>query len=274
MQKQFNINTVSSVSASSATEPTAHQLAAGSGERGCPIFDRFLSTFTANNAAQQTFLWEYIGAILSDTPGYKFDKSALLIWGPYENGKSRLFNLIAAILKSDHRKTAYLDFFDLQRSPKAHKLVNGSRLVGTGGSNLPDRRGDNKLLRLIRESRQQSTQQSTEPASKQPDSQLTSQPASKQSASKQPASKQAVCLDFNGLFLYATRDEPIPEKLGGHSSPFMVMKCIGEVAKDEQDSQIVDKMLQEKEAIKAKAAEAFKAVIDNGYKFHEPVEAA
>ena len=269
MQKQFNINTVSSVADTASVANSGVQLAAGSGERGCPIFDRFLSTFTANNAAQQKFLWEYIGAILSDTPGYKFDKSALLIWGPYENGKSRLFNLIAAILKSDHRKTAYLDFFDLQRSPKAHKLVNGSRLVGTGGSNLPDRRGDNKLLRLIRESRQQSTQQSTEPASKQPDSQLTSQ-----SASKQPASKQAVCLDFDGLFLYATRDEPIPEKLGGHSSPFMVMKCIGEVAKDEQDSQIVDKMLQEKEAIKAKAAEAFKAVIDNGYKFHEPVKAA
>lgn len=125
------------------------------------------------------------------------------------------------------------------------------------------------------------------PTASEPTLQPISQPASKQQDSS---------LNFDGLFLYATRDEPIPEKLGGHSqssssnnskssafdykdsdynsSPFMVMKCIGEVAKDDQDSQIVDKMFQEKEAIKAKAAEAFKAVIANGYKFHEPVEAA
>ena len=92
---------------------------------------------------------------------------------------------------------------------------------------------------------------------------------------------------FSGMVLYASRDYPLSNNKELLGDNFMILKCLGKVsetdkvnnltaseASEERDSHIFEKMMAEAEAIKAKATKALQGVIDNGYQFHDAIEAA
>lgn len=71
---------------------------------------------------------EYIGAVLSNVPGYRF-KKALILYGPGDTGKSQLHELIQHLVGLFNCHT--LDLDKMERRFGAAQVF-GKRLVGSG----------------------------------------------------------------------------------------------------------------------------------------------
>ena len=61
------------------------------------LFDEYMDTLTRGNKDMQRFLLQFVGACLSNVPGYKLKKMVFLV-GPGDTGKSQLKRLVELLL--------------------------------------------------------------------------------------------------------------------------------------------------------------------------------
>lgn len=97
-------------------------------ERDAPVFSKYLNDLTSGNALDQTFLLEYIGAILSNVPGYRFKKCLFLV-GRGDTGKSQLRQLVSSLIGSANCQTIELSKLNDRFSTSQ---LYGIRLGGSG----------------------------------------------------------------------------------------------------------------------------------------------
>lgn len=99
-------------------------------ESGCsaPRFWQFLDELLPEDGPTQTFLLQFIGAILSNVKGWRYKKMLLLV-GEGNTGKSKLRELITMILGNEYCMSMDLKKLNERFSTSA---IYGKRLVGSG----------------------------------------------------------------------------------------------------------------------------------------------
>ena len=93
-----------------------------------PIFNQFLDDLLPNDDPTRTFLWEFIGAILSNVKGWRYKKMLLLV-GDGNTGKSKLRELVSMLLGNE-----YCMSIDLKKLNErfGSSTIYGRRLAGSG----------------------------------------------------------------------------------------------------------------------------------------------
>ena len=207
-----------------------------------PVFDSYIDTLTSGNRDITNLLLEFIGAIISNVPGYKM-KKALFLVGLGDTGKSQLKRLVEWILGKSNYIGIDLNEIEARFGTSA---IYGKRLSGssdmsfvtvnelktfkkcTGGDSLfAEFKGENSFEFI-----------------------------------------------YNGFLWFCMNRLP---KFGGDDGKWVYeriihIECNNVIPKDKQDKYLLEKMYEEREGIIYKAVMAFRNVVNNGYAFSEPDE--
>lgn len=208
-------------------------------ERDAPVFYNFLGSLTSGDCVDQAFLLEFIGAIVSNVPGYRFKKCLILV-GPGNTGKSVLRQLVISIIGPDNCQT--LDICKLNDRFSTSQLY-GKRLAGSG---------DMSTMRV----QEMSTLKNL---------------SGGDDVNAEFKGKDAFSYRFNGLLWFCCNDLPA---FGGDRGRhvyerFNIVLCNNVITPDKRDSRLLQKLLAEKDAIVSVALRYFAEAVKRGYKFSE-----
>ena len=204
-----------------------------------PIFSAFLDELTIGDNIDRTFLLEYIGAILSNVPGYRF-KKLLILHGPGNTGKSQLRNLVEWLIGPQNHHSIDLTRLCEKFGPAQ---LYGKRLAGSG--EMSSAKIDE--IAILKE--------------------LTGG----DDINGENKHKSSFTFRFSGYLWFNCND--LPKFSGDHGKHvferFCIIQCMNVIPPEKQDSLLLDKMKAEREAIVSAALKCFKEVIKRGYKFTE-----
>ena len=79
-------------------------------EKDAPIFSKFLDELVNKDDCDKSFLLEFMGAVISNVPGYKFKKCAMLV-GPGNTGKSQFRQLLICLIGGRVDKVPDLEIY-------------------------------------------------------------------------------------------------------------------------------------------------------------------
>ena len=197
-----------------------------------PNFDAFLDRLTDGDKDKAQFLLEYMGATFSNVPGYKF-KKALFLYGPNNTGRIQLMRLMQDILQG---YCASLDLHQMRWLFGSERLFE-TRFAGIMNM-MPMTKADLAYFKNLVDG----------------DGIVTIL-----------RKKQHLQFRFKGFLWFGMDTLNLPED---GLDRIIAVEC----KNPEPDADILDKikMKDEWHGIFEKAIKAFKGVIDNGYKFHEP----
>lgn len=207
--------------------------------KDAPIFDQFLNILTNEDALDRTFLLEFIGAIISNVPGFRFKKCLILV-GPGNTGKSQLRQLVISILGPENCQT--IDLAKLNDRFSTSQLF-GKRLGGSG---------DMASVRI----QEMSTLKG-----------LTGG----DDVNAEYKGKDAFSFKFSGFLWFNCNDlPPFGGDRGKHVyERFSIIQCRNIIPPEKRDSKLLEKMLAEKDAIVSVALRYLAATVKRGYKFTE-----
>ena len=207
-----------------------------------PVFKNYLETLTEGNQDKQQLILEYMGACLSNVPGYRF-KSALFLVGKGDSGKSQIIKLLCELLgQSNYATVSFPELDDRFQSGATY----GKRLVVDPDMKIMKAKSNHNFMTYTGGDPRQVEYKGLNPFT-------------------------AV---YNGLLLFAANELP---KWGGNTTEaaynrMIVIYCNNQIPKEKQDKKLLQKMLSERETIIAVALSALAAAISNGYEFTRPAE--
>lgn len=202
-------------------------------------FRAFLSILTDNTPANEDLILEYIGAALSNVPGYKF-KRCLWLYGPGNTGKSVLRELVVELLGTENVQS--IDLRRLSGRFGAGRIY-GKRLVGSG--DMASR--DIAELDILK--------------------QLTGG----DQLFAEDKGKDGFTFKYRGLLWFNANKLP---QFGGDRGEhvfnrLMILPCNHVIPPEEQDPDLLAKLLEERDTIVSQAITHLKQAIERGYKFTE-----
>lgn len=208
-------------------------------ERDAPVFSKYLNDLTSGDALDQTFLLEYIGAILSNVPGYRFKKCLFLV-GRGDTGKSQLRQLVSSLIGSANCQTIDLS--------KLNDRFSTSQLYGIrlGGS------GDVASIRV----QEMATLKN-----------LTGG----DDVNAEYKGKDAFSFKYRGFLWFNANDlPPFGGDRGKHVyDRFSIIQCNNVISPEHQDKELLDKLMKEKDAIASVSIKYLAAAVKRGYTFTE-----
>ena len=213
----------------------------------CPSFTRFIDDFCrdgsgAVKADQKNLLQEYAGMVLSNVPVYRTKKS-LVLWSSLGNtGKSAFLRLITSIIGGDR-----IVNLPLQGMREDNRF-------GLGG--LPGKR-----LIVCGDQTAEAVQ----------DASVFKQLTGGDAVRVEPKGKMPVYLVFRGGVMIACNNLPMfADDKGGHVfERMLIAPCENHVPERARDPAMLDKMLQEREAVANWCLAGLHRLIESGYRFTE-----
>lgn len=206
-----------------------------------PVFDRYFDTLTDGDTDVQLLLYEWIGAVLSNIPGYRA-KKALFMVGNGDTGKSQIKSLVERIIGGENHTGIDLKEIEARFGTGA---VYGKRLAGSSDMSFMSINelktfkcmtgGDNVFAEF--------------------------------------KGQQPFKYKYRGYLWFCMNKLP---KFGGDDDGrwvyerIMIVKCNNVIPKEKQDNRIQDKMYEERDGIVYKAVKALQTFIADGDRFREP----
>jgi P4 family phage/plasmid primase-like protien len=205
-----------------------------------PTFRNYLHDLTEGDAQKQQVLLEYMGAALSNIPGYKF-KQALFLVGAGDTGKSQYIKLICALLGEIN--SASVSFSDLAERFQTGAIY-GKRIICDADMKV-QRAKDNGLFMKI--------------------------------TGGDPIQIEYKGMNHfttihRGYLLFASNALP---KWGGNTTEaaynrMLIVECDNVIPPERRDPHLLDKLLSEKQAIVYLAFQALVGAVQRGYRFTRP----
>lgn len=207
-----------------------------------PVFDEYMDTLTRSNQDMQRFLLQFVGACLSNVPGYKLKKMIFLV-GPGDTGKSQLKRLVELLLGEKNCCSMGLKQLESEFGPIN---IRNKRLVGSADMSFASVKEVN-ILKMI---------------------------TGGDSFSARQMYQAPTDFVYTGLAMFCTNQLP---RFGGDNGPWVyericVVNCDNVIPKAQQDKDLLEKMFAERDGIVYKAVMAFREVIQNGLRLDEPKE--
>ena len=205
-----------------------------------PIFKQYLETLTEGDKEKQTLLLEYMGAALSNVPGYKF-KSALFLVGESNTGKSKYIELIYRLLGDGN--FASISFADLEERFQSGAIY-GKRLVCDADMKVQRAKGNGLFMKITGGDPVQIEYKNMNPFT----------------------------TIHRGFLLFASNAMP---RWGGNTTEaaynrMMIIECNNIIPTEKQDPDLHNKLFSERKVIVSLAIRALKDAILRGYKFTRP----
>lgn len=203
------------------------------------LFKEFLDTLVSNDPSDAALIMEYIGATLSNVPGYRF-KRCLWLYGPGNTGKSVLRELVVELLGADNVQA--IDLRRLSGRFGAGRLY-GKRLAGSG--DMASR--DIAELDIVK--------------------QLTGG----DQLFAEDKGKDGFTFKYRGFLWFNANKLP---QFGGDRGEhvfnrLMILPCNNVIPPEAQDPALLDKLLAERNTIVSQAVAHLRQAISRGYKFSE-----
>lgn len=205
-----------------------------------PTFRNYLHDLTEGDAQKQQLLLEYMGAALSNIPGYKF-KQALFLVGAGDTGKSQYIKLICALLGEIN--SASVSFSDLAERFQTGAIY-GKRIICDADMKV-QRAKDNGLFMKI--------------------------------TGGDPIQIEYKGMNHfttihRGYLLFASNALP---KWGGNTTEaaynrMLIVECDNVIPPERRDPHLLDKLLAERQAIVYLAFQALVGAVQRGYRFTQP----
>ena len=204
-----------------------------------PVFKQYLNDLIGNDKEAGKFLLEYIGAILSNVPGWRFKKLLVLV-GEGNTGKTQLRELVMKLIGEEH--CIAIDIPQIQTRFGPIQLYQ-KRLAGSG--DMANARLDE--VNLIKN--------------------LTGG----DSVFAEPKGKEGFSFRYDGFLWFNANKLPyFRGDRGDHVyERFIVVRCPNVVSKEKRDPHLLDKLIEEKEAIVSVAITHLREAIAQGYEFTE-----
>lgn len=206
-----------------------------------PTFKHYLEDLTEGDTEKQLLLLEYMGAALSNIPGYRF-KSALFLVGAPDAGKSQIILLICELLGLAN--IAKVNFSDLSERFQTGTIY-GKRLVCDPDMKVRQRASDTSLFKNV----------------------TGGDPIQIEFKGLNPFTTI-----HRGYFLFASND--MPRWSGGTDEAMynrmLVIECKNTIPVEKRDPQLLDKMYKERQAIVYLAFCALVGAVRRGYRFTRP----
>ena len=204
-----------------------------------PCFDSYLATLTDFDWDTQKLLLQFIGAALSNVPGYRY-KKALFLCGEGDTGKSQLKVLTERLLGPNNH--ASVDLPDLE-SQFGSSMIYGKRLVGTADMTFVTVR-ELKMFKTV---------------------------TGGDYIKVEFKGRTGFSYRYNGLLWFCSNKPP---KFGGDNGPWVykriiLINCNNVIAEADQDHNLIEKLYAERAGIVYKAVMALKETIEHGYRFSE-----
>lgn len=206
----------------------------------CPCFTRFLETLTGGDAEMLRLLWEFIGFVISNIPGY-IPKKALFLYGPGNTGKSQLLELIKRLIGSENY--ASTDMRELEERFATAAIWN-KRLAGS-----PDMS-----------------------AMKVDELKVFKKLTGGDDIPFEFKGKDRFTDKFRGVLMFCTNELP---KFGGDKGDhvydrMLLCPCNNVIPPEKRDRLLIDRLYAEREGIVYNAVQALIRLKKNGYSFTEP----
>ena len=209
-----------------------------------PTFSKYLNDLTEGNEEKKTLLLEYIGACISNVRGYKYKKVLFLI-GASDSGKSQFLRLICELLGNEN--FAAVNFKNLDDRFQTSNIY-GKRLVCAADTLFDKNRTNGYFMNM----------------------------SGGDALPIEYKGHQPFNAIFNGFMLFSSNIMPTwsGNETQAAYNRMICVKCDNSIPKEKQDSELLEKMMRERNAIVYLALEAFKRTIENGYRFTIPAESA
>lgn len=207
-----------------------------------PVFNSYLKTLCSDNQIEMRFLLEYMGAALSNVKGWRFKKLLILV-GEGDTGKTQIRELTM-------------------------KLLGEENCVSIDMRKINDRFGTAQLYqKRLAGSGDMSTVEIDEMATIKG---LTGG----DSMFAEFKGKDGFSFKYDGLLWFNANALPhFRGDRGKHVySRFAIVNCRNVIPEEKRDSQLIDKLLSEKDIIASVAIDMLKKAVDRGYKFSESNE--
>ena len=206
----------------------------------CPRFFEFLETLTSGDKKMQLLLWEYLGFIISNTPGY-IPKKAPFLYGPGNTGKSQFLELIKRLIGAENY--ASTDIRELEERFATAAIWN-KRLAGS-----PDMS-----------------------AMKVDELKMFKKLTGGDDIPFEFKGKDRFTDKFRGVLIFCANERP---KFGGdkgeHVYDRMILcPCSNVIPPEKRDRLLIDKLYAEREGIVYYAVQALLLLRKNGFSFTEP----
>lgn len=205
----------------------------------CPKFKNFILELTDGNKELVKFLMTYIGVIISNVYGYRY-KKLLILLGKGNTGKSVLRSLVMKIIGKENCHS--IDIKQLNSRFGVAQIYN-KRMVGAG---------DMSVTRLD-------------------DIEIIKQLTGGDDVNADRKGIDAISFQYKGLLWFNTNKLPVfSGDKGKHVyERFMIVPCNNIIADEKRNTNLVEELFEERDAIISVAVEALKQSIKNGYKFAE-----
>ena len=205
-----------------------------------PVFDSYLSRLMDYEAGMINLCLEILGVVISNVKCYRMKRSAFFE-GEGNTGKSQLRSLAEYILGP--KNYIGIDLKDIE-ARFGTGAIYGTRLAGSADMSFMSV-GELKTFKNL---------------------------TGGDSVMAELKGKQQFTYRYDGFLWFCMNRLP---KFGGDDGRWvfdriMVLKCPNVIPPEEQDTQLLEKMLAEKDGIVYKAVMALSRVIENGYRFSEP----
>ena len=205
-----------------------------------PVFDSFMETFCSGDPETRELLLEYMGAALSNIPGYKMKKT-LFLAGEGNTGKSRLKRLTEKLLGEGNYMG--IDLRELENRFGTGRIYD-KRLAGSADLSFMTLDELSTFKKLT----------------------------CGDSIFAEDKGKQGFEFTFSGLLWFCMNRLP---KFGGDNGKWvydriLTVECTNVIPPEKQDKELDEKLFAEREGIVQKAVDALSTVIRNGYAFTEP----
>lgn len=205
-----------------------------------PVFQAYMEMLTDGDAEVQQLLLEYIGAVLSNIPGYRM-KKALFLVGEGNTGKSQLKSLVERLIGLDNFMG--MDLREIENRFGTGRIYN-KRLAGTADLPFMTLNEISTFKKLT----------------------------GGDSIFAEDKGKQGFEFTYKGMLLFCTNRMP---RFGGDNGQwvyerFLPVDCPNVIPPEKQDKLLPEKLYAEREGIVQQAVEALDFVIRNGFTFSEP----
>ena len=210
----------------------------------CPVFMNYLNTLTNGDPEKMQLLLEYMGGCLSNIHGYRFKKALFLI-GEGNTGKSQYIKLIAALLGEKNVFACHFPELDDRFQSGA---TYRKRLVFDADMKIMRAKSNHNFMTYTGGDPRQVEFKGMNPFT-------------------------AI---YTGFLLFAANELP---KWGGNTTEaaynrMLVLYCNNIIPENDQDPNLLNKMLAEREHIIALALYEFMGALQRRYKFTIPPECA
>lgn len=205
----------------------------------CPKFRDYLNELVDGDEELKRLIMEYIGVIISNVYGYRY-KKMLMLYGKGNTGKSVLRELLIKIIGEENNQPINIEQLN---SDFGAAQVKDKRLAGAGDMTVK-KLGQIEIIKSLTGS---------------------------DNLNGNRKHKDAISFQYRGLLLFCCNELPqFDGDKGQHVyERFLVVPCNNIIEKSRRNSQLVDELYEERNAIVSIAIDAMRKTIDRGYKFTE-----